>query len=85
MPPAEREILNRLKRVEGQVRALQQMITDQRSCEEVLTQVISARAALDRTAAHVVTAYIDECFSQLPPERAQEEITRAVQLLSRVG
>lgn len=85
MPGAERDVINRLKRIEGQVRALQQMIEEREGCEKILTQLISARAALDGTAATIVVAHIAECFERLPPDQAQREITRAVQLLSRIG
>ena len=42
------EITNRLKRVEGQVRGLQRMVDEHRDCEAILTQLMAARAALDR-------------------------------------
>ena len=81
----EQEILARLKRIEGQVRGIQQMIANHRSCDEVLAQLLSARTALDGAAATLVTAYVDECLTEKAPEEARREIGRAVKLLSRVG
>lgn len=87
MRPAgdEKDILDRLKRIEGQLRGIQKMIEEHRGCEPVLTQMISARTALDRAAAQVVTTYIDECIAERPLDDARPAIARAVQLLSRVG
>ncbi|MGH8455871.1 MAG: metal-sensing transcriptional repressor [Stenotrophobium sp.] len=43
------EILARLRRVEGQVRALQAMIAREEACESVAQQMAAARKALDKT------------------------------------
>ena len=84
MDKDERAIVNRLKRIEGQMRGLQKLIEERRGCEAVLTQIMSARTALDGVAAQVVTTYVDECLREQPAEEARETIGRAVQLLSRM-
>lgn len=84
MEKDERAIVNRLKRIEGQMRGLQKLIEERRGCEAVLTQIMSARTALDGVAAQVVTTYVDECLRERPAEEARETIGRAVQLLSRM-
>lgn len=84
MPDPRTAVLNRLKRIEGQMRGLQKMIDEHRSCEEVLAQVLSARTALDGVAAQVATAYLDECLAK-PPAEARHQTARVVQLLTRVG
>ncbi len=43
-----RRIVTRLARVEGQVRGIQGMITDNRPCEQVALQLTAARRALDK-------------------------------------
>lgn len=57
------EITNRLRRVEGQIRGLQRMIEEQRECEAVLTQLMAARAALDRVGLLVVEDFLHECMA----------------------
>jgi DNA-binding FrmR family transcriptional regulator len=84
MPTTEREIINRLKRIEGQMRGIQRAVEEHRGCETVLTQIMSARKALDGVAVQVVTTYIDECLRDQPPEEARAMIGRTVQLLSRM-
>jgi DNA-binding FrmR family transcriptional regulator len=47
-PGVERQkLLHRLRRLEGQVRGLQRMIEEERSCHEVLTLLCGIRGALE--------------------------------------
>lgn len=43
-----RRIVTRLARVEGQVRGIQGMISDNRPCEQIALQLTAARRALDK-------------------------------------
>jgi DNA-binding FrmR family transcriptional regulator len=56
--PDEQErtrILNRLKRLEGQIRGLQSMIAAGQDCDAVLTQVMAAKSALNQVCASSAT------------------------------
>ena len=55
------EITRRLKRVEGQIRGLQRMVEDERDCEAVLTQLMAARAALDRVGLLIAGDFLRDC------------------------
>lgn len=57
-------ILNRLRRVEGQTRGLQRMIEDDRSCEEVFTQLAAVKAALDQVGILLISLKMRECLSE---------------------
>lgn len=76
------DLLDRLARVEGQVRGISRMVQERRPCDQVLTQIMAVRAALERVGAAVVTHSIDECLA-LPPEQARQTIARSIQLLTR--
>lgn len=52
----------RLKRVEGQIRGLQRMMEEGASCEDVLTQLLAARSALDQAGLLIVDNYVDRCL-----------------------
>jgi DNA-binding FrmR family transcriptional regulator len=82
---AEQGIKDRLARIEGQVRGIRKMIEDGRDCEAILTQVLAARTALERTAGEIVGTYIDECMAERTPGEARERISRTVKLLTRVS
>jgi DNA-binding FrmR family transcriptional regulator len=54
-------LLRRLRRVEGQIRGLQQMLTDDRSCSDVITQLGAARKALQQTGFLLVADRLHHC------------------------
>ncbi len=76
------DLLDRLARIEGQVRGISKMVQERRPCDQVLTQIMAARAALEKVGAAVVTHNIEECLA-LPPEQARQVLTRSVQLLTK--
>lgn len=55
------KIINRLRRLEGQVRGLQKMLEDERECKEILTQLSGARAALDTVGELILETYLEDC------------------------
>jgi|YelNatPaOPRAMG01_1025707.scaffolds.fasta_scaffold23979_2 DNA-binding FrmR family transcriptional regulator len=59
----EQEVLERLRRVEGQIRGLQRMISEGQSCRNVVTQISAVRSALDRAAFLYFAAHMKECLS----------------------
>jgi DNA-binding FrmR family transcriptional regulator len=56
------EVLNRLARVEGQVRGLSRMVEQERYCIDVLTQIQAARAALDSIALSLLNDHVRNCM-----------------------
>ncbi len=58
------KILNRLRRLEGQVRGLQRMIEDDRECREILTLLSGVRSALDATADVILENYLEQCQAE---------------------
>lgn len=61
----KRRILNRLKRLEGQVRGLQRMVDEERSCRDILTLLAGVRSALDATGDAVLESYLLRCQADL--------------------
>ncbi len=80
---AEKRVRDRLRRAEGQVRGVQRMLEEGRPCEDVITQLLAARSALDETIRVIVTERVSECVLTLPPQEAREAVSRAVRLLTR--
>ena len=62
---AQRRVLHRLRRLEGQVRGLQHMIEDGRSCREVLTLLAGVRSALNATGDLILERYVEACTVDL--------------------
>jgi DNA-binding FrmR family transcriptional regulator len=55
-------VLNRLRRIEGQVRGLQRMIEEGKDCESVLTQLSAVKSALDRVGIFLISHRMRECL-----------------------
>jgi DNA-binding FrmR family transcriptional regulator len=62
------DLIRRLRRVEGQVRGLQQMLTDGRDCRDVVTQLSAANKALEQAGFVLVAAGLTWCLED--PERS---------------
>jgi DNA-binding FrmR family transcriptional regulator len=75
------EITNRLKRVEGQIRGLQRMVEEQRECEAILTQLMAARAALDRVGLLVAENFVRECLLTADGDVARQRVGRVLELV----
>ena len=56
------KLLNRLSRIEGQVRGVARMIEEDRYCIDVLTQFRAARAALSRVETEMLKDHLDHCI-----------------------
>jgi DNA-binding FrmR family transcriptional regulator len=65
------DLLKRLRRVEGQIRGVQQMLADGRECRDVLTQLSAATKALEQAGFKLVASGLTYCLSE--PERAAAE------------
>src|SRR5258705_13308220 len=56
--------LNRLKRIEGQVRGLQKMVEDDRYCADIITQVASVQEALRGVARNLMKNHLHHCAAK---------------------
>ncbi len=58
-----RRIVNRLKRLEGQVRGLQTMIGSDKDCQAILTQVLAAKSALTQVGMRIIGYSMKTCLA----------------------
>ena len=57
------DVSKRLRRVQGQIGGIIQMIDDGRGCTDVLTQIAAASRALDRAGFKLVATELRECLA----------------------
>lgn len=57
-------ILNRLKRIEGQVRGISQMVEQDRYCIDILNQVQAIKAALSKAESEILKDHAACCVSE---------------------
>ncbi|MEK4228035.1 metal-sensitive transcriptional regulator [Solibacillus sp. FSL H8-0538] len=58
------KVTNRLKRIEGQLRAVLRMMEEDKDCKEVITQLSAIRSGVDRTIGVIVTDNLLECIKE---------------------
>jgi DNA-binding FrmR family transcriptional regulator len=58
----EETITARLRRIEGQVRGIQKMLEEGRECEDMLTQAMAARSAIDQVGARLMEYHVERCL-----------------------
>ena len=81
------KLLNRLSRIEGQVRGVARMVEEDRYCIDILTQIQAARAALARVETEMLKDHLDHCIeAAITGGDANEQRRKAgelIQLLER--
>jgi DNA-binding FrmR family transcriptional regulator len=79
--------LQRLARVEGQVRGITKMVGEDRYCVDVITQIAAARAALRRVEEEVLRDHaahcVEEAIASGDPAEQRRKVQELVELLSR--
>ncbi|MES3107300.1 metal/formaldehyde-sensitive transcriptional repressor [Sphingomonas aurantiaca] len=67
----KKQLLNRLKRLKGQIEALERAIEEDRECARVLQQATSCRGALDGFIAEVIEDHIRE--HMIDPDTSRDD------------
>jgi DNA-binding FrmR family transcriptional regulator len=81
------KLLNRLNRIEGQVRGVARMVDEDRYCIDILTQVQAVRAALAKVETELLKDHLGHCIEGAIVSGDKEEQRRKaaelIQLLER--
>lgn len=76
------KLLNRLKRIEGQVRGVVRMVEEDRYCIDVMTQLQAVRAALARVEGELLKGHLDHCIEgAIVSGNAAEQRKKASELI----
>ena len=59
------------------------MVEEGKDCEAILTQLMAARAALDRAGLAIVEGYLDECLRGTGDAQVRRRLYRIVELFLR--
>jgi DNA-binding FrmR family transcriptional regulator len=82
-----RKLLNRLRRIEGQVRGVARMVEEERYCIDILTQTQALRAAIAKAEAELLRSHVDNCvrgaFTSGDASDQQQKIDELVEVLNR--
>jgi len=66
------DVIKRLARIEGHVRGVRRMVEEDKSCPEVLLQLVAIRAALNKVSRMVFEDHVETCISKAIKEGAGE-------------
>lgn len=58
----KKNILNRLNRIEGQIKGIQRMIESEKQCGDILTQISAVRAATNKVGILLLERYSKDCM-----------------------
>ncbi len=83
-PKEYKDMMNRLKRIEGQVRGIQGMIEKDAYCTDVLIQVAAVNAALNSFSKALLTNHIHSCVADNIRAGNDEVIDELVILLEKL-
>lgn len=83
MEKDNKKIINRLKRTEGQIRGIQKMMTEDKECMDIMTQLSAVRSSIDRVMGMIVAENLKECFEnpQNDPEEQAKKLEQAINMI----
>jgi DNA-binding FrmR family transcriptional regulator len=56
------DLLNRLKKIEGQVKGIQRMVEEEKCCSDVMIQISAIRSAINKVGGMMIEKYVMECM-----------------------
>lgn len=79
----DKKTVDRLKRLEGQIRGVLNMVEEGRECRDVVTQLSASRSAINRVMGLIVSQNLEQCVrDNIETGSGTEEAVReAVELL----
>lgn len=86
-PRLHQELMQRMRRVEGQMRGVQRMLDEGAECEDIVIQISAIRAALSRVGVKLVTCQLgaqmaDEIKDGRTGQKATDELMSTFMRLS---
>ena len=81
------QLIDRLSRIEGQVRGLRRMVEEDRDCMEVLKQVAATGGAVRSVGMMILKDHLEGCVTEAIRDREQdgELIEQVIDLFNKFG
>ena len=80
----KQNLLNRLKRIEGQVRGIHKMVEEERYCVDIMLQIGAARAGLHKVGLNLLENHTKGCVTKaFKEERGDQAIEELIQVLDK--
>jgi DNA-binding FrmR family transcriptional regulator len=72
------ELMRRIRRIEGQAKGVQRMLSDGRNCGEILQQLKAIESATANAKKTFMLAYAKECLMHAPDEPERERLVEQI-------
>ena len=73
-----KDIINRLKRIEGQVKGIQCMFEKNVCCDDILIQVSAVRSAINKVGGLLIESYANNCLQLDEESKEYESIKKLI-------
>jgi DNA-binding FrmR family transcriptional regulator len=79
------EILSRLRKIEGQIRGIQRMVSEDTYCVDILTQISAVVSGVEKVALRILSEHMRGCVADAvrSTDDADEKIDEVVKVVER--
>ncbi|MDI6813102.1 MAG: metal-sensitive transcriptional regulator [Desulfitobacteriaceae bacterium] len=86
-PLESKEILSRLKTARGHIAGVERMIEEEKTCEEILLQLLAIRSSIQKVSAVVAQRYANTCLLDAieQGESRQEVVNKAIETIMKLS
>ena len=77
-------LMNRLSRVEGQIRGIRRMLDEEAYCIDILNQVSAANCALNGFAAELLARHLRSCVADDVRSGGEEKLDEAIRTVRKL-
>ncbi|UMZ73248.1 metal-sensitive transcriptional regulator [Natranaerofaba carboxydovora] len=77
-------VLNRLKRIEGQIKGIQKMVEEEKTCSDILMQVNAVRSAVNNVGTLILENHLKNCLNEAITHEEQDKLIKELsELISK--
>ncbi len=79
-----KDLVNRLSRIEGQIRGIRRMVEEDAYCVDIITQVSATSCAMNSFAKELLSRHIKGCVADDIREGGEEKVDELVKMLQKL-
>jgi CsoR family transcriptional regulator, copper-sensing transcriptional repressor len=83
-PETKTSLIQRLKKIEGQVRGIEGMLTEERDCREIMQQLTAVHSAVQSVSRIFLQDYAGLCMAEIDQEPLQGSTVSLKEKRSRI-
>lgn len=77
-------VLNRLRRIEGQIKGIQKMVEEDKYCSDILMQVNAVRSAVNNVGTLILENHLRKCLNEAITHDEQDKLIKELsELISK--